>query len=283
MLSKEEITELRDQNYHRTPQLALKDSNQACSFINAVGFSFLFPQKGKELPSLWEAINGNSRPIPHRHNDDALRLAWSWKDVLPLERKLYYGKYIHRKPTLISLDLLPAFYALSDNFGGLDDYLDSYAMGKMSEEAKRIYEVLLELGPSPTGALRRQSGLFGQQNSSRFDRAITELQSGFWIVKCGISDANRWEYSYVYDLLPRWLPEQVERGVAMSSRQGMEEIVTRYIKTVVVSKPELIARLFQWPVERLERVLHHAKEAGRIVEVEVAEDGGRWLTCASDA
>jgi hypothetical protein len=55
-----------------------------------------------------------------------------------------------------SLDLLPAFYALSPNFGDPEnDFLDQYHQGLLSPEAKNIYALLLELGQMDSLALRR--------------------------------------------------------------------------------------------------------------------------------
>jgi len=278
-LSPEEIEGRRRRNYHLLPELAVRSEEAARDFVDEVGLCFLFPVAGAELPNLWEAVNGGRRELPRRNFDHLLRMTWNWKDTLPSKRQVFYAKLIRQKPTLVSLSLLPCFYALSDNYGEPDDYLESYRQGRMSEEAKRIYEILLERGPSSTGALRREASLWGWHNSTRFERALRELQAGLKIAKCGISDANRWGYSYVYDLLPRFLPEEVARGLETSSRQGMRMIMTKYIETVVAATPQQVARLFGWSPERTKAAADSLLDQGTLVEAEVSGEEG-WLAMA---
>ena len=276
-LTQAEIEERRDRNYHRHPDLAVRSEEVAKAFIDEVGFCFLFPVKAVDLPNLWDAINGGQRPTPRHHDDHALGLTWRWKDSLPTKRQVFYAKFLRQKPTLISLAMFPYFYSLSDNYGELDDYLDSYQEGKMSEEAKSIYEVLITRGATSTGVLRREAGLGGQHNASRFDRAIRELQTGLKIAKCGISDANRWKYSYVYDILLRWLPEQVKLGLSISGVEAMQAIITQYLKTVMVSTPEKIAWLFEWGLDITQRIVESMLAEGSLSETEIVGQEGRWI------
>ena len=216
----------RNARYHRQVDLricALRP--QAREFINRVGFCFLFPAPGVELPSLWEAMNGKTRAIPKHHHDHALSLAWTWKDSLPAQKAVWYGKLLRGKPMFVALDLLPAFYALSENYGELDDYRQQFADGRMSVEARTVYEVLLENGPLSTNAMRKAAGLFGKgETARRFERAVQELQQDLKIVKCGVSDDNRWKYCYVYDLLLRCTPDLAERARAISWPAGAPAI-----------------------------------------------------------
>ncbi len=276
-LTPEAIERRRDHNYRRLPELALTTEAEAATFIDEVGFCFLFPVGGLELPSLWEAINGGPRPIPHHHHDQALSLTWNWKDSLPAQGRVYYGKLLRGKPTLVSLPMLSYFYALTDNPGDLTDFRDAYELGRLSEEAKRIGEVLLEQGPRSTGVLRREAGLWGERHAARFDRAIAELQAGLFIAKCGIAQDNRWKYAYVYDLLPRWRPQETSRGAQLQSRQAMAAIVERYLEVVVTSTDAAMARLFGWSLERTERVLATMATAEQVAPVDV-EGVTLWAT-----
>lgn len=276
-LSLSQVQELRDIRAHRRPELAVGTEAAAREFIDEVGFCLLFPAPGVALPSLWGAIDGRARPLPRHHHDPTLHLAWLWKDSLPSQKLVFYGKLLKGKPTLISLDLFPYFYALSDNYGEPDDYLESYRSGQMSQEARRIYEVLLEQGPCDTGRLRREAGLWGHQNSARFDRALAELQRSLRIAKCGISQANRWKYAYVYDLLVRWLPEEARRGVALGQREAVKVIMAKYLESAVVATPGEVARLFDWSPEVTERVAQSMLRQGSLREVEVEGIPGRLL------
>jgi len=234
----------RDVRYRRLPQLRLRSPEQAVEFVNDVGFCFLFPQKGVEMPSLWEAICGVSRPVPIHHDDRALGYAWHWKDELPCHGLVYYGKLLRKKPTFVSLDLLPYFYALSDNYGELDDYLEEYEDGTLSEEARRVYKALLTRGALPTSHLRVEAGLAGKSNASRFNRAVVELQVGLKIVKTGISDQSSWRYCYVYDLLLRRWPDLPERARKITRREARRVLVARYLDNAIEVDQTRIYRLF---------------------------------------
>ncbi|MFQ6058429.1 MAG: DNA glycosylase AlkZ-like family protein [Anaerolineae bacterium] len=276
-LTQAQVEQLRNERYHRLPARRLRSEDDAVRFVDEVGFCLLFPVQGMELPSLWEAINGCRRPVPRHHDDYELGLTWRWKDTLPSQKRIFYGKILKGKATLISLALLPYFYALSENYGDLDDYLLEYEDGLLSEEAKRIYEVLLERGASPTGVLRREAGLWGKSNMARFDRALVELQRGLKIAKVGISDANRWGYSYVYDLLPRWLPHVPKQAREITRAEARQRLITKYLDTVVVATADQMARLFGWEREWVAGALRRLIEEGLVTQVEVEGLTGEYL------
>src|SRR3954452_4034998 len=227
-----DIVDLRKPHYRQHPDLKVKTRREAVGFVNDVGIALLFPGENMPFPDLWSAINGHERRIPKYHHDWALGKTWEWKDKIPDRKEAWYGKLVRGKPAFISLADLPAFYALSPNYGELDDYLEAYADGLLSTEAKMVYEALLSEGPLPTSTMRKAVGLGGGgDNARRFDRAIVELQSSLKIVKSGISDANRWKYCYVYDLLLRWAPDVAEQAREYNSRMAMRHIILRYFKS----------------------------------------------------
>ena len=202
-----EALEQREARYCRTPERRIQTVEQARAFVERVGFCFLWPIKGIEMPSLFHAIAGRVRSVPNKHNDPDLSKCWGWKDGALGKRWWYYGKLLRRKATLVSLDLLPAFYACSDNYGGLDDYVEEYRAGTMTAEAKRIYEALLEHGPLDTVRLRREAHMAAEGAKSRFERALVELQVGLKVLPIGVAEAGAWRYAFVYELVQRHYPE----------------------------------------------------------------------------
>jgi hypothetical protein len=176
-----------------------------------------------------------------------------------------YGKFLRRKPVFISLDLAPYFYALSPNYGDpAEDYMQDYLDGRLTVEAKQVYEVLLQEGALPTSRLRRDAGLGGKANASRFDRALAELQMDFRITKVAISDANRWGYCYVYDLLPRHFAEIVEAARAISGGQAREVILLRYLRSVVASTTREVRKLFGWRGRDVDLLVEHLASESRL-------------------
>lgn len=264
-LSLETLRELRAERYHQRPHLRVRTETEALQFLEEVGLCLLFSAREIELPSLWGAICGQDRPLPDHHNDYELGLAWEWKDSLPVAGKVLYGKFLRKKPVFISLDLAPYFYALSPNYGDPDqDYLQDYQEGRLSVEAKQVYEVLLEQGALPTSRLRREAGLGGKANATRFDSALAELQMDLRITKVAISDANRWGYCYVYDLFHRHFPQVVEAARTISGRQARETILLRYLRTVIAATPSQVGRLFGWGLAEVDRLTDRLAGEGRL-------------------
>jgi hypothetical protein len=270
-----EVAEARARNYRLSEDIRLRTRHDAVGFINDVGIALLFPGDNMPLPDLWTAVNGYERKLPKHHHDNALSKTWSWKDDIPSRKEAWYGKFVRGKPAFISLADLPAVYALSSNYGELDDYLEAYADGMMSQEAKTVYEVLLNEGPLPTSAMRKACNMGGGgDNAKRFDRAIVELQSDLKIVKAGISDANRWKYCYIYDLLLRWAPNLGEQARQFNSRTAMRHIIGRYLRTSVAAPVALFPRLFGWDPGITARVVEEMLADGTLRQVRVLEGPG---------
>jgi hypothetical protein len=264
-LTLETLQAMRAQRYRQQPALRIHTEAEALEFLNDVGLCLLFSARDVELPSLWGALCGKDRPVPSHHDDPELGLAWSWKDDLPIAGKVLYGKFLRKKPVFISLDLAPYFYALSPNYGNpIEDYLQDYQDGRLSVEAKQVYEVLLDQGALPTSRLRIEAGLSGTSNASRFDRALAELQMDMRISKVAISDANRWGYCYVYDLLHRHFVRVVEAAREITGRQAREAILLRYLRTVVAVTRAQARLLFGWEPGDLDRVVDRLKNEGRL-------------------
>jgi hypothetical protein len=255
----------RADRYRQRPHLRVRDESDALDFLNEVGLCSLFSAKGLELPSLWGALCGADRPMPNHHDSRELGLAWDWKDTLPVAGKVLYGKFLRKRPVFISLGLAPFFYALSPNYGNLaEDYLLDYQDGQLSVEAKQVYETLLQEGALPTSRLRLEAGLPGKANATRFDRALAELQMDFRITKVAISDANRWGYCYVYDLLPRHFPAIVAEARTISGRQARETILLHYLGTVVAATQGQVGGLFGWSPGDVERLSTRLAAEGRL-------------------
>jgi hypothetical protein len=264
-LTLDEIEALRDVRYYRTAALRLHTEEAARRFVDEVGYCFLFGDQGVELPTLWGAICGSRRGVPHTHDDDDLGRAWEWKDSLPSRGEVFYGKLLRGKPTLVALDVLPYFYAISPNYGDLDDYLEQYEAGQLTVEAKNVYEALLHEGAMATSRLRQVSGLAGGgPNARRFDRALAELQIELKIAKVGISDANRWGYAYVYDLFLRAFPDVPEQARRISTDEAMAYLLLRYLRNVVAVPEGAAQRLFHWEAWEWGRLLDRLAAEGRL-------------------
>jgi hypothetical protein len=217
--------------------------------------------------------------LPSHHDSRELGQAWRWKDSLPVAGKVLYGKFLRKRPVFISLELAPFLYALSPNYGDpAGDYLQDYQDGRLSVEAKQVYETLLEQGAMPTSRLRREAALSGKANANRFDRALTELQMDFRITKVAISDANSWGYCYVYDLLPRHFEAVVEASRRIDGQEARATIMLRYLQTVVAATPRQVRLLFGWEPGDVERLSERLAGEGQLhKDIEIVGAAGRYL------
>ena len=279
-LSAAKLKRLRDERYWRKPSLRLKSPDDAVRFVNELGFCFFWPIQGIEMPSLWAAVAGD-RPVADEH-DDPGHMTWRWKDDALAKRLWYYGKLLRGKATLVSLEMLPYFYALSENFGEPDDYLEEYRAGRLSAEAKAIYEVIRDGGAMDTVRLRREARMATESSKTRFEKALTDLQKGLKILPVGVAEAGAWRYAFVYELVDRWLPDAPESARRITRGAARVELARRYVENVVTVTPGAIARLFGWRKDELEAAIAGLVERGAFVTgVQVEGARGDHLATAT--
>jgi hypothetical protein len=283
VLTPEWIAAQRDHIYRRTPARRVQSVDEARAFVAEVGFCHFWPIKGVELPNLFHAIAGRVRPVPMEHDDPDIGKCWGWKDQSLDKRWWYYGKLLRRRATLVSLELLPAVYACTENYGGLDDYVDEYRAGTMTVEAKQIYEALLELGPLDTVRLRREARMSASGVKSRFERALVELQVGLKVLPVGVAEAGAWRYAFVYDILQRHFPGLPEQARAISRAQARRALVLQYVDDVAAAEREGIGRVFsvfRWTATELERTIGALLQEGAVREAQVEGASGPQIVSA---
>jgi len=255
----------REARYRRRMNLRVMNQPQAVEFVNDVGFSFLFPIQKVELPSLWDAIAGRVVKTYPQHNGYEIERTWGWKDEALDKKWWYYGKLIRDKATLVSLDFLPNFYALSENFGDYEhDYLEEYKTGQLTSEAKQVYEALLKNGALDAVRLRREAHLSSDANKGRFDKALTDLQTGLRVLPVGIAPAGAWRYAFIYEILPRWFPQIPVRAQRIGRVEARRRILDQYLRNVIFSTVPIAARLFRWSTAEAQQAVEALAAEGRL-------------------
>ena len=260
-IPKKNIEAYREKTYHYPKRLRLKNANQAVNFVNERGFIFFWPIKDVELPSLWFAVAGN-RPVPNNHDDPA-HITWRWKDNLLDKKRWYYARILRKRITVISLELLPCFYALSPNYGTPEeDYLMEYQQGKLTQEEKMVYEALLDNGAMNSLMLRKEAHLSSPENTSRYNRALDNLQRDFRILPVGIAEAGAWRYSYIYKPVHTFFPNLIDQAYQIKESQARIRILESYFSSVGAARFKDIHKLFNWKKENITRALQRLVEAG---------------------
>jgi len=261
ILQKAILRSYRQETFRISPALRVKNLEEAIDFVNQRGFIFFWPITGIVFPSLWAAVAGD-RPVADAH-DDPGHVTWGWKDSLLGSRQWYYAKVLRRKATMISFDVLPYFYALSENYGSPEeDYLSLYQMGRMTQEAKSIYETVLDEGPIDTVALRKKARLSSPSSESRFNKALADLQADFKILPVAVTQSGAWHYAFAYDIAARHYPELDESARSIDERTARLELTRRYFQANGAAHPEDIRKMFGWRQPAVEGSLDSLVEEG---------------------
>ncbi len=262
---------------HRTlPGTRLKTREEAIAYVNERGFVYFWPIQEVVLPSLWVAVAGD-RPVADAH-DDPGHVTWGWKDSLLGEKVWYYAKVLRKKSTMIALDVVPYFYALSENYGSPEeDYLTLYEQGRLTQEAKAIYEALLREGRLDTISLRKATHLTSKDSDARFNKAITDLQADFKILPVGVAPVGRWKYAFYYDIVTRQYPELPDQTRFIGERQARRKLAEIYLDAVGAAQVRDLTRLFGWSLEEAGRALDELAQAGKLCKgVTVQGQKGEW-------
>ena len=267
----------RAHTYRLKPSLKLKSTDDAVKFVNERGFIYFWPIKGVELPNLWTAVAGN-RPVADAH-DDPGHVTWGWKDSLLGARQWFYAKVLRGKATMISLKALKYFYALSENYGDMhNDYLLQYEEGRLTQEAKAIFEALLNHGSLDTIALRREARMTGSESNTRFERALTELQVGLKVLPVGVAQAGAWRYAFIYELVDRWFPELAAAARPIGRSEAQAHLTHLYLRSVGVATEAQITQLFRWKPEETQQACEAVVGRRKAWRAEkVAGKQGEWM------
>jgi len=276
-LSSDRLAAYRAETYHLRPDLSVTTREQAIDFVNRRGFAYFWPIQGVILPSLWAAVAGE-RPVPNEH-DDPGHVTWGWKDELLGARRWYYAKVLRKKATFIALDLVPYFYALSENYGEPEqDYLLQYQEGRLTFEAKAVYEALLAEGPLDSISLRKHARLGSRESESRFNRALELLQADFKLLPVGVAQAGAWKYAFVYDLVHRFYPNLPEQARPIRQAEARRKLAELYLKSVGAAPEKAVAALFGWTKGDAAQAVDALAADGVVAQgVAVEEEAGAWV------
>jgi hypothetical protein len=276
--TRQEVEAWRDRAFRRLPQLRVRGEKSALQFVNEVGFCFTLSDFGLPVASLYVAVCGRRHPRwpKHTHHDPEIGLTWNLKDELPAKRLTYYGKLVKGKPTLVSLDLLPAFCAVIRDGKGSGDYIVDYRHGRMSRAAVAILEALHDAGPLVTPELRKAVAMRDPDRTADFDRAMAELQRGLWIVK--VEEIYDPDFYYRWDLLDNWLPAPVKASLELSRENAVSRLVATYLRSAAASQARFLAGLFGVGMGEVESALRSLVADGRIrQEQRIKGLPGSWV------
>ena len=275
-LDLKKLNSYRSRTFRLPPSPRVASPKTALDFVNARGFIYFWPIKGIDLPSLWTAVAGN-RVVADKH-DDPGHITWGWKDNALGKKIWYYAKVLRKKATMISLEVAPYFYALSENYGSPEeDYLLAYEEGRLSQAAKQVYEALLKEGSLHTIDLRKAAKL-ANAKESEFNKALEQLQADFKILPLGVAQAGAWKYSFIYEIVPRHYPDLPEQARHIGEGEARTKLMELYFASVGSATEGDAAKLFGWRRELITRTITGLVGKRKLVLSEHPKQKGEWFS-----
>ena len=276
-LSFQSILAYRAQTFRTAAGRGISTKEEAVAFVNERGYVYFWPIKEVTLPSLWAAVAGD-RPVPDAH-DDPGHVTWGWKDEMLGARQWYYAKVLRKRATFISLDTVPYFYALSENYGEPDkDYLLQYEEGRLTWEAKTVYETILNEGALDTVSLRKLARMTNKASNSPFNRALETLQADFKILPVGIAQAGAWKYAFVYECVHRHYPDLLDQARAIRQAEARRYLIELYLRSVGAARLRDLSLLFGWSKAEVDTALVALTQNGTVQsDVTFSDQPGDWI------
>jgi hypothetical protein len=218
---------------------------KAVKFIEAMGYCMLFPVTNVPLPSLYFAV---TRRNPHEKMvwDKYSAMVWDWKDELPRRRHAFYAKYFRGRGTFISLRLLPHFLAMRGSAAAPGDHGRFYSEGRITQDARVIWEALSEHGPLATLELRHACKMETTAGNKRFKHAILALQRLLVAVHSGAEQETAAWASGRYDLTCRAFPQETSAAIRITPEEARRALAAKYLEWHPQAAPTQLARLFGW-------------------------------------
>jgi len=242
-----------------TRQRRVRNAEQLVKLVNELGMCFAFtPAEGLPIPACFD----------HLSTSDEMRKwswMWGWKDELAEEKRIYYGPVLARKPTFVSMKMLPVLYATFGRAGEPDDHLDDVRSGRMSDIGRRVIEFVTQKGESQSRRMRAELGITSKEGRGQYDKALDDVQRLMYVARVKAVGEGREEYNYTYDLFVRRYPEVVKAAEPIASADARERLLTRTLELTGALTLRQAAKLFDWGDEPMGRTIERLEAARRLV------------------
>ena len=228
--------------------------------VDALGFAFAFTLRAGDapIPACFDHLSTN---------DEGRKWGWmwGWKDELAEEKRLYYGMLVARKPTFVSMRLLPTFYATFGRAGEADDHMADVRAGRISDVGRRIIEFLAQNGETQTKRMRAELGITSKEGRTTYAKAVDEVQRLMYVARVRAVGEGREDYNYTYDLFVRRYPETVTSAERLTSADATAALLERTLQLAGTVTPKQLLRLFEWDEDVAERAIARLEADGRLV------------------
>ena len=224
---------------------AVKTADALVRMVDDLGFCFAFTgEAAYPIPAAFDHLDTRS-------DGRKWEWMWGWKDELAEKKRLYYGKLLVKKPTFVSMKMLPIFYATFGRAGEADDHLEDVRAGRLSEIARRVIEFLAVNGETQTKRMRSALGITSQEGKSDYAKAIEELQRLMYVARVRAVGEGREDYNYTYDLFVHRYPETVRAAERATSADAMSALLAHLLGLAGGVSEGKVTKLFDWSEDRV--------------------------------
>jgi hypothetical protein len=240
----------------------VRNATQLVAMVDAVGFCFAFTgEAAYPVPACFDHLSTSE-------DGKKWEWMWPWKDELAEAKNLYYGKLLVKKPTFVSMKMLPVFYATFGRAGETDDHLDDVRAGRLSDLGRRVVEYVQHRGETQKKRMRADLGIESKEGRGDLERAIEELQRLMYVARVKAVGERSDDYNYTYDLFVRRYPETVRAAERLTSSQATALLLRRLLELAGGVTRKKVQRLFDWEDDRTDKAIEKVMKDGGLVLVD---------------
>ena len=176
----------RDIAWRRLPELTVDSVEEAERFVTSVGIAWTLTDVRTPGPSLYIAVCGrrDAHMPANVQKDPEASAAWLLKDDLARRGRVFYGKVLRKRSTLIARELITPVHALL-GIPKKDERM------RLSPEALAVLAVLRKEWEMASSDLRKDSGI---EDRARFNRAMDELQACMKVIPAEVLYVPKFTY-----------------------------------------------------------------------------------------
>lgn len=176
----------RDIAWRRLPELTVDTVEEAERFVTSVGIAWTLTDVRTPGPSLYIAVCGrrDAHMPPNVQKDPEASAAWVLKDDLARRGRVFYGKVLRKRSTLIARELITPVHALL----GIPKKDERT---RLSPEARAVLAVLRKEWEMASADLRKDSGI---EDRARFYKAMDELQACMKVIPAEVLYVPKFTY-----------------------------------------------------------------------------------------
>ena len=271
-MHEQQLQELRHEKW-RLNGRPVRTLEEACEFIDSVGFCLLYPQRPAVLaPTFVGAFKGSDEKLPTAQMAFADPDAHEAKELMVrlLREKVAYETNVFPDNTfIVSSAVFPYFYGLVGDRNPRQAP-KAGARSEYSPLAVDAFHLIQKEGPIPEHRLRELLG--GDISKAALERALDELWAKLRITRVDYKP----DEGVFWDVLFRWSPAAVREGAHVSLAESLTALVSKYLDCVLAAQQEEVEQFFSPVIGRARvREAVNALQAAR--ELSFVHVGGRVM------